>query len=216
MAKVGRKPKDDLVYEPNEDLYAAARDLQDAMDAISDESYIKSLPLAEDIKEQIMIEVGKIPNAPARKAFMEDFMKKRGFDYTQKMKMHNSVIRSKRQLADYKALTEYLNDPNKVTGKHQMVNEFQSDQKRSTAGIVTPIKDKDNLAYYFGDKNMMFNLGENEDIVNASPIGEPLNNIDMIHRRLEHQFKHFVPLKLDEEGGLDIFGALANPILGST
>ena len=216
MAKVGRKPKDDLVYEPNEDLYAAARDLQDAMDAISDESYIRSLPLAEDIKEQIMIEVGKIPNAPARKAFMEDFMKKRGFDYTQKMKMHNSVIRSKRQLADYKALTEYLNDPNKVTGKHQMVNEFQSDQKRSTAGIVTPIKDKDNLAYYFGDKNMMFNLGENEDIVNASPIGEPLNNIDMIHRRLEHQFKHFVPLKLDEEGGLDIFGELEKPILGST
>ena len=134
-------------------MYAAARDLQDAMDALSDESYIKSLPLAEDIKEQMMIEVGKIPNAPERIAFMEDFMKKRGFDYTQKMALHNSVIRSKRKMADYKALTDYINDPNKITGKHQMVNEFQSDLKRQTLAPISKIEDKENLAYYFGDKD---------------------------------------------------------------
>ena len=205
MAKTGRKPKDDLVYEPNEGMYAAARDLQDAMDAISDESYIKSLPLAEDIKEQMMIEVGKIPNAPERIAFMEDFMKKRGFDYTQKMALHNSVIRSKRKMADYKALTDYMNDPNKITGKHQMVNEFQSDLKRQTLAPISKIEDKENLAYYFGDKDEII---QDNIVTNRTS--------DFIHYKLENQFKHFLPLKMDEEDGLELFADVEKPQIVST
>ncbi len=205
-AKLGRDPKGDVLYEPSDSYFNASVNLRDIIDEVN-EAYRLSgeLPDVADIKEKLLIQFNSSPPSAARSAFIEDFMKKKGFDYSQRLALHNSVLRSKRKMADYKALTDYINDPNKITGKHQMVNEFQSDLKRQTLAPIAKIKDKDNLAYYFGDKDTIIQ----DDIVSN-------RNSDFIHYKLENQFKHFLPLKMDGEDGLELFADVEKPQILST